>query len=100
MELPSAFRARIGSATRVLEYLDFEVEVFTTGRLRGHRGYTVIQVIPRWGRSWEWCSSPGSVICAAFPDPASWAGLTPQRHEFDTKVHRGRITKQGSTLVR
>ena len=31
---------------------------------------------------------------------ASWAGLTPKHHESDTTIHRGRITKQGSTLVR
>ena len=30
----------------------------------------------------------------------SWAGLTPTHHESDTTVHRGRITKQGSKLVR
>lgn len=30
----------------------------------------------------------------------SWAGLTPKHHESDTTVHRGRITKQGSKLVR
>jgi transposase len=30
----------------------------------------------------------------------SWAGLTPLHRESDSKVHRGRITKQGSTLVR
>ncbi len=38
-----------------------------------------------------------------FPGPpqlASWAGLTPKHHESDTTVHRGRITKQGSRLVR
>ena len=29
-----------------------------------------------------------------------WAGLTPEHHESDTHVHRGRITKQGSRLVR
>jgi transposase len=106
LELPPAFTARIGSATRVLECLDFEVEVFTnliTGRLRGHRGYTAIQVIPGVG------AILGAVFVAEigqvhrFPGPAqlaSWAGLTPKHHESDTKVHRGRITKQGSTLVR
>jgi len=31
---------------------------------------------------------------------ACWAGLTPKHHESDTTVHRGRITKQGSRLVR
>src|SRR4029077_12961254 len=38
-----------------------------------------------------------------FPGPAQltcWAGLTPFHHESDTTVHRGRITKQGSCLVR
>ena len=30
----------------------------------------------------------------------SWAGLTPKHHQCDTKAHRGRITKQGSKLVR
>lgn len=29
-----------------------------------------------------------------------WAGLTPKHHESDTHIHRGRITKQGSRLVR
>jgi transposase len=38
-----------------------------------------------------------------FATPAhltSWAGLTPKHRESDTVVHRGPITKQGSTLVR
>jgi len=29
-----------------------------------------------------------------------WAGLTPKHHESDTHVRRGRITKQGSRLIR
>ena len=106
VELPPACRARIGSALRVLESLNFEVEVFTnliTSRLRGQRGYTAIQAIPGVG------TILGAVFVAEigdvhrFPGPgqlASWAGLTPKHHESDTTVHRGRITKQGSTLVR
>ena len=38
-----------------------------------------------------------------FPGPqqlCSWAGITPRHRESDTKVRRGRITKQGNTLVR
>ena len=34
------------------------------------------------------------------PQLACWAGLTPKHHESDTHVRRGRITKQGSRLVR
>jgi transposase len=37
---------------------------------------------------------------AAAAQLCSWAGLTPLHRESDTKVRRGRITKQGSTLVR
>jgi len=38
-----------------------------------------------------------------FPSPRhlrSWAGLTPRHRGSDTVVHRGSITKQGSTLIR
>jgi transposase len=43
----------------------------------------------------------GDVHRFAGPDRlACWAGLTPKHHESDTHVHRGRITKQGSRLVR
>jgi hypothetical protein len=77
-------RARIGSATRVLECLGFEIEVFTNlinGRLRGHRGYTAIQAIPGVG------PILGAVFVAEigdvhrFPGPSqlsSRAGLTPK----------------------
>jgi transposase len=30
----------------------------------------------------------------------SWAGLTPKHRESDTHVYRGRVTEQGSRLVR
>jgi hypothetical protein len=46
--LAPAFRARINSARRLIEALDFEIEVFTNlagGRLRGHPGYTAIQTV-------------------------------------------------------
>lgn len=29
----------------------------------------------------------------------SWAGMTPKLHESDLTSHRGKITKQGSTIV-
>jgi transposase len=91
---------------RVITALDFEIEFFTklvAGRLRTDPGYQAIQVIP----------GVGAVLAAVFvaeigdigrfhraEQLASWAGLTPKHHESDTTVHRGRITKQGSRLVR
>jgi Transposase IS116/IS110/IS902 family len=38
-----------------------------------------------------------------FPGPGhlcSWAGLTPRHRQFDLKVARGHITKQGSPILR
>ncbi|MDQ4032549.1 MAG: IS110 family transposase [Actinomycetota bacterium] len=105
-KLTPACRARIDSAQRVINCLDREVELVTTvvsDRLRGHPGYVAIQAI----------SGVGPVLAAVFvaeigevtrfrraAQLASWAGLTPQHHQSDTTIHRGRITKQGSTLVR
>jgi transposase len=99
-------RARVDSALRLITSLDFEVELFgklVANRLRTDRGYLAIQQIP----------GVGPVLAAVFvaeigdigrfdrPEQlASWAGLTPKHHESDTTVHRGRITKQGSRLVR
>lgn len=53
---------------------------------------------PCWGP----CSWRRSATCAGSQGRplTCWAGLTPKHHESDTHVHRGRITKQGSRLVR
>jgi transposase len=83
VELAPAFRARVNSARRVIEALDFEIELFTNlagGRLRGHLGYTALQAI----------SGVGPILAAVFvaeigevgrftraAQLASWAGLTP-----------------------
>ena len=106
VQLPAAARARVNSVLRLIEILDFEVEVFaklTAGRLREHDGYRAIQAIPGVGPvlAAVFVAEIGEV--SRFPGPAqlaSWAGLTPKHHESDTTVHRGRITKQGSRLVR
>jgi transposase len=99
-------RSRIDSLLRLITALDFEIELFAklvAGRLRTHRGYQAIQVIPGVGPvlAGVFVAEIGDIT--RFPGPeqlASWAGLTPKHHESDTTVHRGRITKQGSRLVR
>ena len=106
VELSPAARARVNSVLRLIENLDFEIELFAklvAGRLREQPGYTAIQQI----------TGIGPILAAVFvaeigdigrfdrpAQLASWAGLTPKHHESDTTVHRGRITKQGSRLVR
>lgn len=106
LKLPAPYAARIASLRRVIDSLEFEIDVFAglvRGRLAGDPGHTAVQTIPGIG------PVLGAVLVAEIGDitrfarPAQltcWAGLTPKHHESDTHVHRGRITKQGSRLVR
>jgi transposase len=106
VDLPGVYRGRIDSLRRLMEPLEFEIDVFTRitrARLSADPGYVALQTIP----------GIGPVLAAVFvaeiadvhrftsPDKlACWCGLTPKHHESDTHIHRGRITKQGSRLVR
>ena len=106
VDLSPAARARVNSQLRLIENLEFEIGLFANlvaGRLRADPGYAAIQAVPGIG------AVLGAVFVAEigevsrFPGPAqlaSWAGLTPRHRESDTTVHRGRITKMGSRLVR
>ena len=99
-------RARVDSLMRLITALDFEIELFgklVTGRLRTDPGYVAIQAIPGVGPvlAAVFVAEIGDIGRFGKPEQlASWAGLTPKHHESDTTVHRGRITKQGSRLVR
>jgi transposase len=105
-DLATASRSRIDSLQRMITALDFEVELFAklvAGRLRTHPGYQAIQLIPGVGPilAAVFVAEIGDITRFRRPEQlASWAGLTPKHHESDTTVHRGRITKQGSRLVR
>jgi transposase len=105
-QLGEAERWRIVSLRRVMDLLDAEIDRFQAlarARLGHYPGYRVLQTIPGIGPvlAAVFVAEIGDVT--RFPDPtrlASWAGLTPRHRESDTTVHRGRITKQGSRLVR
>ena len=104
--LPAPYAARVASLRRLIEDLDFEIDLFAgmvRGRLARDPGYVAVQQIPGIG------PILGAVFVAEVGDVtrfdtaaqlACWAGLTPKHRESDTHVHRGRITKQGSRLVR
>ena len=106
LDLPAPYAARIASLRRVIDLLEFEIGIFaglTRARLAADPGYTAVQQIPGIG------PTLGAVFLAEIGDvtrfPAAekltcWAGLTPRHRESDTHVHRGRITKQGSRLIR
>ena len=99
-------RSRVDSLQRLITALDFEIDTVTrlvAGRLRTDPGYHAIQALPGVGPvlAAVFVAEIGDI--ARFAKPAQlacWAGLTPTHRESDTTVHRGRITKQGSRLVR
>jgi transposase len=106
VQMPGPFAARVQSLRRLIEDLEEEIDLFerlTRGRLAADPGYVALQQLP----------GVGQILAAVFlaevgevgrfrtaGQLACWAGLTPKHHESDTKVHRGRVTKQGSRLVR
>ncbi len=106
LDLAAPYAARVASLRRVIEAVQFEIDVFAglvRARLAHDPGYVAVQRIPGIG------PVLGAVLVAEIGDITRfsrpeqltcWAGLTPTHHESDTHVHRGRITKQGSRLVR
>ena len=106
LDLPVAYAARVASHRRVIEAVQFEIDLFdgmVRGRLARDPGYAAVQTIPGIGPvlGAVLVAEIGDVTRFARPEQlTSWAGLTPKHHESDTKIHRGRITKQGSRLVR
>jgi transposase len=71
--------------------------------LRNNRGYQAIQALDGVGRTIAaiFVTEIGDITRFRTPQAlCSWAGLTPRHRESDTKVVRGKITKQGSKLVR
>jgi transposase len=104
--LDPPYQARVLSLRRLIDAFTFEIDILakrTAAQLAHHPGYRAVQTIPGVG------PVLGAVFVAEigdvtrFPRPetlCSWAGMTPKHRESDTKVHRGRITKQGNHLVR
>ena len=106
LALPAVYRARVDALCRLIDAYDFEVDAVSgqlRGRRAGHAGYRAIQVLPGVGPTLAavFVAEIGEVDRFSGPDKlCCWAGLTPRHRESDTTVHRGSITKQGSTLVR
>jgi len=106
LDLPAPYAARIASLRRVMDAVDFEIDLFAglaRGRLARDPGYVAVQTIPDIGPTLGavLVAEVGDVTLFARPEQLTcWAGLTPKHHESDAHVYRGRITKQGSRLVR
>lgn len=106
LELDAPFHGRVHSLRRLVEAFSFEIDLWAksiSAALAGHRGYTAVQAIPGVGPvlAAVFVAEIGEVGRFSRPQQlCSWAGMTPRHRESDTKIHRGRITKQGNHLVR
>jgi transposase len=106
LALDPPFHARVLSLRRLIDAFTFEIDILakrTGAELKHHPGFTAIQAIPGVGPilAAVFVAEIGDVTRFARPEKlCCWAGMTPKHRESDTKVHRGRITKQGNHLVR
>jgi transposase len=106
LALDPPFQARILSLRRLIDAFTFEIDTLakrTGGQLSRHPGFRAVQTIPGVGPvlAAVFVAEIGDVARFSRPQQlCSWAGMTPRHRESDTKVHRGRITKQGNHLVR
>jgi transposase len=106
MEMAPNYTARVESLRGLIEAYDQEVAMLERKihhQLKSHPGYNAIQAIPGVGRTIAaiMVAEIGDVTRFSSPEKlCSWAGLTPKHYEPGTKVVRGRVTKQGSRLLR
>jgi transposase len=106
MELAAPFAHRVASLRQLIAVYDREVKVLERDihqHLKHDAGYKAIQAINGIGRISAAILVAEIGDISRFPTPAQlccWCGLTPKHHESDTKTRRGRISKQGSRLVR
>ncbi len=106
MQLADAYVVRVESLRDLIEVYDREITMLERKiheRLRDDPGYQAIQALDGVGRTIAaiFVTEIGDIHRFRSSEAlCSWAGLTPRHRESDTKVTRGRITKQGSTLVR
>jgi transposase len=106
LRLGPAYAARVASLRRLIDACTFEIDIVgrrVSAQLAADRGFRAVQALDGVGPvlAAVFVAEIGDVT--RFGAPAqlcSWAGMTPRHHESDTKVHRGRITKQGNRLVR
>jgi transposase len=106
LALPQPYAGKVASLRSLTGALSAEITVLeqVTGELLcSHDGYRAIQALPGIGPVLAAIIVAEIGDITRFSDPARlccWAGLTPRHYESDTKVVRGRITKQGSRVLR
>jgi transposase len=106
LELGAPFAHRVTSLRELIGAYDREIttlerEIYQ--HLKHDRGYRAVQAINGVGKISAAILVAEIGDITRFPTPVhlcSWCGLTPKHRESDLKTRRGRISKQGSRLVR
>jgi transposase len=106
MDFEGVYGMRVESLRGLMVVYDREIAMVEREihhRLAADPGYRAIQALHGVGpiKAAIFVAEIGDVT--RFPSArhlCSWAGMTPSLHESDLKSHRGKITKQGSTIVR
>jgi transposase len=106
MELGRNYAIRVQSLRELIDIYDRDIKILERDiheHLKDDPGYRAVQVINGVGKvsAAVLVAEIGDV--SRFPAPAQlccWCGLTPRHRESDLKTTRGRISKQGSRLVR
>jgi transposase len=104
--LADAYAVKVESLRDLIEVYDREVAMLDreiAEWLKDDVGYRAIQAIPGVGPvlAAVFVAEIGDISRFAGPQQlCSWAGLTPKHRESDVTVHRGKVTKQGSKLLR
>jgi transposase len=106
MELDRNYAIRVQSLRELIGHYDHEITMLERDihqHLKNDRGYQAVQAINGVG------PTIAAILVAEIGDVTrfrsaahlcSWAGLTPSLRESDLKTRRGKITKQGSRLLR
>jgi transposase len=106
LELGGPFAHRVTSLRELIGAYDREITTLEREihqHLKHDRGYRAVQAINGVGKISAAILVAEIGDITRFPTPAhlcSWCGLTPKHRESDLKTRRGRISKQGSRLVR
>src|SRR5262249_2154904 len=106
MDMAPNYTTRVESLRDLIELYDREITMLDRQihrQLQAQPGYMAIQYIPGVGRiiAAIMVAEIGDVRRFSSPEKlCSWAGLTPKHYESDTKVVRGRVTKQAPKQCR
>jgi len=104
--LPEAYAMRIASLRSLIDIYNAEVrrlDAHVHRELKDDRGYQAILRLHGVGKviAAIFVAEIGDISRFDSPEKlCSWTGLTPKHRESDEKIQHGRITKQGSPLMR